>query len=33
MFATLKPLEERELTVNQLMARLRDKLENEREPG
>jgi len=31
MFATLKPLEERELTVNQLMARLRDKLENE--PG
>ena len=31
MFATLKPLKERKLTVNQLMARLRDKLENE--PG
>ncbi|MFI3157537.1 MAG: efflux RND transporter permease subunit [Methylococcaceae bacterium] len=31
MFATLKPLEERKLTVNQLMARLRAKLENE--PG
>jgi multidrug efflux pump len=31
MFATLKPLEERKLTVNQLMARLRGKLENE--PG
>jgi multidrug efflux pump len=31
MFATLKPLEERKLTVNQLMDRLRDKLENE--PG
>ena len=31
MFATLKPLEERKLTVNQLMERLRDKLENE--PG
>ncbi len=31
MFATLKPLEERKLSVNQLMERLRDKLENE--PG
>ena len=31
MFATLKPLAERKLTVNQLMARLRAKLENE--PG
>ena len=31
MFAILKPLEERKLTVNQLMERLRDKLENE--PG
>ena len=31
MFATLKPLEERKLKVNQLMARLRGKLENE--PG
>jgi multidrug efflux pump len=31
LFATLKPLEERSLTVNQLMARLRGKLENE--PG
>ena len=31
MFATLKPLEERKLTVNQLMERLRAKLENE--PG
>ena len=31
MFATLKPLEERKLTINQLMARLRSKLENE--PG
>jgi len=31
MFATLKPLEERKLTVNQLMERLRGKLENE--PG
>lgn len=31
MFATLKPLEERKLTVNQLMTRLRGKLENE--PG
>lgn len=31
MFATLKPLEERKLNVNQLMARLRGKLENE--PG
>jgi multidrug efflux pump len=31
MFATLKPLEQRKLTVNQLMARLRAKLENE--PG
>jgi multidrug efflux pump len=31
MFATLKPLEERKLSVNQLMARLRAKLENE--PG
>ncbi len=31
MFATLKPLEERKLTVNELMARLRSKLENE--PG
>jgi len=31
MFATLKPLNERKLTVNQLMARLRGKLENE--PG
>ena len=31
MFATLKPLEERKLNVNQLMTRLRDKLENE--PG
>ena len=31
MFATLKPLAERKLTVNQLMTRLRGKLENE--PG
>src|SRR5664280_1032163 len=31
MFATLKPLEERKLTINQLMARLRGKLANE--PG
>jgi multidrug efflux pump len=31
MFATLKPLEERKLSVNALMARLRGKLENE--PG
>jgi len=31
MFAILKPLEERKLTVNQLMERLRDKMENE--PG
>ena len=31
MFASLKPLEERKLNVNQLMARLRGKLENE--PG
>ena len=31
MFATLKPLEERKLTVNQLMERLRAKFENE--PG
>ena len=31
MFATLKPLEERKLTVNELMERLRAKLENE--PG
>ena len=31
MFATLKPLEERKLTVNELMERLRGKLENE--PG
>jgi multidrug efflux pump len=31
MFATLKPLNERKLTVNQLMERLRSKLENE--PG
>ena len=31
MFATLKPLEKRKLTVNELMARLRSKLENE--PG
>ena len=31
MFATLKPLAERKLTVDQLMARLRSKLENE--PG
>ncbi|MDD5460262.1 MAG: efflux RND transporter permease subunit [Methylococcales bacterium] len=31
MFATLKPLEERKLTINQLMTRLRGKLENE--PG
>jgi multidrug efflux pump len=31
MFATLKPLEERKLTVNRLMERLRGKLENE--PG
>jgi multidrug efflux pump len=31
MFATLKPLEERKLSVNQLMGRLRGKLENE--PG
>lgn len=31
MFATLKPLEQRKLTINQLMGRLRAKLENE--PG
>ena len=31
MFATLKPLEERKLTINQLMGRLRGKLKNE--PG
>jgi multidrug efflux pump len=31
MFATLKPMEERKLTINGLMARLRGKLENE--PG
>ena len=31
MFATLKPLAERKLTVNELMARLRNKVENE--PG
>ncbi|MGZ4976589.1 MAG: multidrug efflux RND transporter permease subunit [Methylobacter sp.] len=31
MFATLKPLAERKLTINQLMGRLRGKLENE--PG
>ncbi len=31
MFATLKPLEERKLTINQIMTRLRNKLKNE--PG